>query len=365
MVTDVFRFGQSVPISGPAQQVGVEYQRGLNLAFAAANANGGIQGKKVELVSLDDAYSPDKAAANTRLLIDEQGVMALLGFVGGDSIARCMALAAKEAVPFLAPLSGADALRQQPSRWVQFMRPNLKGECKLIARTLATSGFTRIGVLVQNDLDGESGIQALEQAIKEAGLPPLIAVGRVSRPGAADDAVMIRESKAATRTLFYTNPTAVVCLAAYHSSASVLHGLRELGYRGAMYATSLSGPTAIAQSLGAQTVGLSVTQVMPSPFDIARPMVSTYQQKLKELTPSATPDYVSFEGYVVGSVVVEALRRMPRGGGRAQLMSALDGLAGGGGFDLGGVTLRWDSAQRQMASEVSLTILDATGRPRR
>ena len=132
-----------------------------------------------------------------------------------------------------------------------------------------------------------------------------------------------------------------------------------------MSATSLSGPTAIAQSLGAQTVGLSVTQVMPSPFDIARPMVSSYQQKLKELTPPAAPDYVSFEGYVVGSVVLEALRRMPRGGGRAQLMSALEGLAGSGGFDLGGVTMRWDSAQRQMASEVSLTILDATGRPRR
>jgi ABC-type branched-subunit amino acid transport system substrate-binding protein len=363
--SEVFRFGQSAPVSGPGQQIGLEYQRGLRLAFDAANAGGGVQGKKLELLTRDDGYSPDRAAANTQQLIGDEGAMALLGYVGGDSIFRCASMAAKEGVPFIAPLSGAESLRQQPSRWVQFMRPSLKAECGLIARTLATSGFNRIGVLVQNDLDGEGGFQSLEQALKDAGLPPPIAVGRVSRPGMADEALMLRESRASARTLFYTNPTAVVCLASYQATASVLRGIRELGYRGAVYATSLSGPTAIAQLLGPQTVGLSVTQVMPSPFDVSRPLVLSYQQQLKDSAPTASPDYVSFEGYVVGSVIVQALKRMPRGGGRAQLMSALDGLASGSGLDLGGVVLHWESATRQMACEVSLTILDASGRPRR
>jgi ABC-type branched-subunit amino acid transport system substrate-binding protein len=358
---DVIRLGQSVPVSGPAEKVGIEYRRGLQMAFDAANAGGGVQGRRIELVSYDDGYTPEAALANTRDLLGADGVLALVGYVGTESVNRCLPLAIKDGVPFLAPLSGAESLRQQPSRWLQLLRPGFSAECGLIARTLATVGFTRVGVLVQNDADGEDAFQALQQSLQQAGLPAPIAVARVTRHNVGQDDLMWRETKSATRTLFYTAPHAVICLAAYRSSAVVLKGLRETGFRGGIYATSLSGPTAIAGFLGAHTAGLSVTQVLPSPFDISRPMVASYQQRLKS-TSSPQPDYVSFEGYVAGAVVVEGLRRMPRGGSRAQLMQALDGL---GGYDLGGMALRWDGLHRQLASEVSLTVLDADGRPRR
>ena len=358
---DVIKLGQSVPVTGPSQKVGIEYQRGLQLAIEAANASGGVQGKKIELISYDDGYVPETALANTKDLITSDGVMALIGYAGTESINKCLPLAAEKGVPFLAPLTGAESLREKPSRWLHLVRPGLQAECGLIARNLATVGFNKVGVLVQNDADGEAGLVALQTALQQAGLPPPMAVARVTRHLVGQDDLMLRETKAATRTLFYTNPTAVVCLAAYHSSGAVLKGLRDMGYRGGVYATSLSGPTAIAPLLGGHTAGLSVTQVMPSPFDLSRPMVAAYQTRLKA-SGTASPDYVSLEGYVAGSVVVEGLRRMPRNGGRPQLMAALDSL---GGLDLGGLVMRWDGQHRQLTSEVSLTVLDADGRPRR
>ncbi|MFZ2988745.1 ABC transporter substrate-binding protein [Ideonella sp.] len=355
------KLGQSVPLTGPAQFIGIEYQRGLQLAFDAANADGGVRGQRIELISYDDAYEPAQAASNTQDLLRSDGVMALVGYVGTESINRALPMASKEGVPFLAPLTGADALRQQPSRWLQLMRPGLQAECGLIARNLATIGFTKVGVLVQNDPDGEAGLAALEQALQQAGLPAPMAVGRVTRHGVGQEELMLRETKAAARILFYTGPAAVVCLAAYPSSAAVLKSLREMGYRGGVYATSLAGAAAIATRLGPHTAGLSVTQVLPSPYDTSRPMVANYQQKLKA-SGTAAPDYLSLEGWVAGSLIVEGLRRMPKGGGRAQLMQAMDAL---GGLDLGGLVMRWDGQRRQLSSEVSLTVLEANGRPRR
>lgn len=353
------RLGQSVPLSGPAQHLGIEYQRGLHLAIQAANAGGGVRGQRLELISYDDRYEPEAALANTQDLLGSDKVFALVGYVGTDAVNRCLPLAEKAGVPMLAPLTGAESLRRNPSRWLWHLRPGLSAETTLIARSLRTIGFSRVAVLQQDDADGQAGMEALQQSLAAAGLPPAVALARVARNSTNQVEWKSRDIQAAARTLMSGQPMAVVFLAAYASTAAVMLALREAGFAGGGFATSLSSAAAIGPLLGAKAGGLSVTQVMPSPFDSSRPVVATYQ-RLLQASSGPAPEYVSLEGWVAGNAVVEGLRRMPRGGSRAAFMQAMESLAG---WDAGGLVLRWDAQRRQAISDVAMTVLDREGRP--
>ena len=104
-------FGQSAAFSGPAQALGDETRRGINAAFAAANQAGGVHGRQLELVTLDDAYEPDQAHDNTRRFVSDEPVFALIGAVGTPTSRAAVAVAQNAGVPFLAPFTGAELLR--------------------------------------------------------------------------------------------------------------------------------------------------------------------------------------------------------------------------------------------------------------
>lgn len=356
------RLGQSVPLSGPTQHLGIEYRRGLLLALNAANAEGGIGGRPVELISYDDRYEPEAAFANTRDLIEADRVFALVGYVGAEAVDRCLPLALKAGRPFIAPLTGADSLRRQAPRALFHLRPGFGAETTLIAQALQTMHVARTAVLVQDDADGAAGLDALLDALRTSGLPAPVATARVSRNATGQiEAGSLHDIQAAAQALGASQAQALVCLAAHASTAAVLKTMRDGGFAGPCYATSLSSAAAIGPLLGARAAGLCVTQVVPSPFDPSRPLVAAYQQQLRS-SGSPPPEYVSLEGWLVGKLLVQALRRMPRNAAPADLLTALEALSG---LDLGGFVLRWDPARRQVSSQVSLTVLDASGRPRR
>ncbi len=356
---DVIRLGQSVPISGAAQHLGIEYQRGLQMAFDQVNAAGGVQGRSIELISLDDAYEADMAAANTQDLIGAEAVFALVGYVGAESVRRSLPLALKAGVPMIAPLSGAEFLRQAPPRGLITWRAEQSAELALIVRTLSTMGWDRLAVLQQTDADGEAGLLALQQVLQAAKLPAPVTVAKVARNSTGESALGQNDIAPAAKQLLEAKPQVVVSLAAYGSTGAVWRALRKAGFRGGCYGTSLSGSAALATQLGSDAAGLSLTQVVPSPTDAAKPVVAAYLQRLR--AAGSKPEHASLEGWMVAQTLLEALRRMPRNGTRDQFLSALESL---GNWDMGGFTLKWDSARRQMAQHVSLTVYDQSGRVR-
>ncbi|MBQ0934716.1 ABC transporter substrate-binding protein [Ideonella paludis] len=356
---DVIRLGQSVPISGAAQHLGIEYQRGLQMAFNLANASGGVQGRSIELISLDDAYEADMAAANTQDLIGAEAVFALVGYVGAESVRRSLPLALKAGVPMIAPLCGAEFLRQAPPRALITWRAGQAAELALIVRTLSTMGWDRMAVLQQTDADGEAGLLALQQVLQAAKLPAPVTLAKVARNSTGESALGQNDIAPAAKQLLEAKPQVVVSLAAYGSTGAVWRALRKSGFRGGCYGTSLSGSGALAAQLGSDAAGLSLTQVVPSPTDASRPVVASYLQRLK--AADAKPEHASLEGWMVGQTILEALRRMPRNGTREQFLAALESL---GTWDMGGFALKWDPARRQLAQHVSLTVYDQSGRAR-
>lgn len=357
---EALRFGQSAPLTGPAQHLGIEYQRGIRMAFEEANAQGGHFGRRLELLAFDDQYEPAVAIGNTRDMLAAAQVFGLIGYVGAECCMRCLPLAERAGVPFVAPLTGAMALRRDPARGVFLLHPGDDTETLLIARALATIEFRRSAVLCQDDADGGAALQSLGRSLAAAGLPAPAAVVAIGRNATARIDPSTREIDGAVRRLLAAAPQAVVCLSAYATTAAVLGGLRARRYAGGCYATSLSSAAALGPLLGPFAAGVSVTQAVPSPFDLSRPLVADYRRWLAA-TGAAAPEYVSLEGWIAGRLTVEALRRAGAAATRERFVLAMESL---GGAELGGLPLRWDAVHRQFGLPVGLTVLDPQGRPR-
>ena len=104
VTSDTILIGQSAALSGPAELLGKEMKLGAEAYFKVVNDAGGINGRKIKLVSLDDGYEPDRAKANTQKLINEEKVLALFGYVGTPtSNAALPVAAADQAGKFSAP----------------------------------------------------------------------------------------------------------------------------------------------------------------------------------------------------------------------------------------------------------------------
>lgn len=184
--------GQSAPLSGAAAQLGQQFQAGAQLAFAQANAQGGIGRRPIELRSLDDGYEPERCAENTRRFIADE-VLALFGYVGTPTSLAALPLASQAGLPFIAPLSGAMALRKPFNRQVFHVRASYDDETELIVDQLTHLGQTKIGVFYQNDSYGQAGLDGVGRALAARKLVP-VATGTVERNSDKVDEAVARLS---------------------------------------------------------------------------------------------------------------------------------------------------------------------------
>lgn len=355
----VVRIGQSAPVGGAAQRLGIELQRGIALAFQEVNARGGVAGRKLELLSYDDAHEPEQALANTVDLIESDKVFALMGYVGTEMTQRSWALAQKAGVPMVAPLTGADMLRGPATRGLIHLRAPFSTEAVLITRNISTLSLQRVSVLVQADADGEACLAALQAAFKDEKVPPPV-LARLARNSTGNVELRGQDVTAAVAKLLESKPQAIVLLTTYGSAAAVVRETRLRGYKGGFYGTSLASASALAQTLGKDGAGVAVTQVVPSPTDISRPVVAAYERALKRM-PEASPDVLSLEGWLSAQLLIEGLSRCGANLTRERFVGALENL---GRFDPGGFAMELGEGRRQASNFVALAVLDATGRAR-
>ncbi|HEX5785856.1 MAG TPA: ABC transporter substrate-binding protein, partial [Burkholderiaceae bacterium] len=201
--------GQSAAFSGPSSELGLQYHAGARLCFEQFNANGGLDGRKIELQKLDDGYDPDRCVANTRQFIQE-GVFALFGYVGTATTAAALPLATEAKVPLFAPLTGAQSLREPYNRYVVHVRASYIDETAAIVKQLMGLGTKRVAVFHQNDGYGQAGLDGVRKAMAAHKLEP-VAIGTVERNST--------DVTHALNTILAANPEAVVQVSTYKASA--------------------------------------------------------------------------------------------------------------------------------------------------
>ena len=347
-------FGQSAALTGPASELGSGMRQGLLAAFEEVNRSGGVHGRQLSLVTLDDAYEPEAAIANTRTLIEEIQAQALIGAVGTPTSRAAQPVAAEAGVPYIAPFTGAEFLRKAE------LRPNVinvrasyfQETAEIVARLTADLGLTRIGIFYQADSYGRAGLQGLRLALEAHNLP-LVAE--------ADYPRNTESVKVPLLDLRRFQPEAVVIIGAYQPAAALIRWSRRLGFNPVFVNISFVGSSALARELGPDGEGVYITQVVPFPADDSVPVVADYQRALTLVAPQAVPGFVSLEGYLAGRLLIEGVRRAGAEISPARLLEALRGMSA---VDLGGFELSYGPADNQGSDRVYLTRMDANGEVR-
>ena len=338
---------------GPAAQLGIQLNSGARIYFDRLNAEGGINGRTVQLRALDDGYEPERCRANTETLIGKEGVFALFGYVGTPTSLAALPLANAAGVPFFGAFTGAEALREPFSRWVFHVRASYYDETELIVRQLTTLGLKRVAVFRQNDSYGQAGLDGVLRALKARDLAPT-AVGLVERNSV--------DVAAAVKAIVADAPDAVVQISAYKSCAAFVRAARKAGYGGTFHNVSFVGTQALADELGKEAVGVVVSQVMPYPFSTTTAIAREYIDAVRKAGAGATPNYSSMEGYVCAKVFTEGLRRAGGAASREALVAALESLQR---YDAGGYLVSFGPRNHRGSSFVELSMLSGDGKVRR
>jgi ABC-type branched-subunit amino acid transport system substrate-binding protein len=346
---DRILFGQSAAFSGPARQLGTGMRLGIQAAFHEANQAGGVHGRRLELESLDDGYEPDAALSNTQLLIYEHNVFALIGAVGTPTSRAAFLPANSAGVPFLAPFTGAEFLRDPQLDNVLNLRASYYQETEeMVARLTDDLGFTRIAVFYQNDSFGQAGLEGATLALERRGLEPA-ASGYYERNTGATTGAVFHIVEAA--------PEAVIMVGAYTPVAKTVQAVRE-EIDPVFMAISFVGSKALAEALGPDGAGIYVTQVVPSPDDATIPVVAKYQAALAAYDPASTPSFVSLEGYLAGRLAIAGLA----GCGRDLTHDCfLNAIRSRQAVDIDGFPLQYGPDDNQGSDAVFVTVLGEDG----
>ncbi|MEA2977910.1 MAG: hypothetical protein QOF19_3430 [Alphaproteobacteria bacterium] len=346
---DKIVFGQVAALDGPAQALGQGMREGILAAFGEANRAGGISGRKLELKSVDDGYEPEKTIEAIKKILNEDKVFALLGPVGTPTSAAGQPIATAAKVPFIGPFTGAEFLRNPFNRYVVNIRSSYFQETEAwIERLTKDLGISKIAILYQDDAFGLAGLEGVKLALGKRNMS-LVASGTFKRNTTA--------VKSALLEIMKVEPQAVVTVGPYKPIAEFVKLARQVKMDAVFVAISFVGSNSLAEELGDQGAGVVISQVVPFPWDKSLPVVASYQAALAAVNAKAQPGFVSFEGYLVGRLVVEALKRVPGDPSREALLDAMAKAP----FDLGGMQLSYGPAKNQGSDQVFFTILQADG----
>ena len=379
--------GMSAVFSGPSRQLGENMKLGLETAFAQANAEGGVHGRKLRLVALDDGYEAAKVGTTMRSLLDERQVFAVIGNVGTPTSAVAAPIASKKKTIFFGAFTGAPVLRQDPpDRYVFNYRASYREETAASVRYLATVlkiPLDQIVVFAQEDSFGDAGYEGVLKAVRDLDRRQARDVLRVGYKrnttdveAAVDQIVKYhdktrqvwRASQPEESVKVATHPVkAIIMVATYRAGAKFIQTLRSARHMAKpplFLNVSFVGTEALADDLKgldpSLCQGVYVTQVVP-PFTSGATGVRRYREALAAYQPQAHPGFVSLEGYVVGSVFVEALKRTGPNVTTERLVDTLEQFHR---VDLGfGAPLTFSLSEHQGSHKVWATRLDETCAP--
>jgi branched-chain amino acid transport system substrate-binding protein len=335
--------GQSVALTGPAQQLGLDMQLGAKLYFDKINAAGGVHGRKIVLKTLDDGYEATRAAENTKRLINDERVFALFGYVGTPTSAASMPIFTEARVPFVGPFTGAESLRNPVNPLIFNVRASYWDETEAIVQHLTAMSVNRIAVFYQNDAYGQAGLSGVERALKRRNLE-VIAKGTVERNTV--------DVKKAVADINKSNPQAIVMISAYKSCAAFIKETRAAGQNPTFWNVSFVGSKALAKELDKEGRGVQISQVVPFPWDSSVPVVKEYLKSMQEA--KAEPGFGTLEGYIAAKVMVEGLRRSGRNLTREGFVRAMESIQD---FDAGGFKVNYGPNNRSGSKFVDLTII--------
>jgi ABC-type branched-subunit amino acid transport system substrate-binding protein len=350
VAADTIVFGQAAVLDGPAGALGQGMRAGIGAAFEEVNKKGGVNGRKLKLLSVADGYEPDRSIAMTKKLIEEDKVFALIGPVGTPTAAAAQPIATAAKVPFIGAFTGAGFLRNTKLENVINVRASYGAETEAWVRHLTEDlKISKIAILYQDDAFGRVGLDGVKAAMKKRNME-LLAEGTFERNTIA--------VKSALLALKRAEPEAVVMVCPYKPCAEFIKLARKVDFNPVFVNISFVGSGALAKELGPDGNGVVISQVVPFPWDASLPVVADYQAAIKAADAKAEPDFVSLEGYLVGRLAIAALEKAGAEPTREGLLKAIKDT---GKFDIGGLAMTFGPEKNEGLDKVFMTVIQADG----
>lgn len=351
------RIGQTAGFTGPASSSVEEVKMGATLYIDHVNRDGGIAGKRIELVSLDDETQAAKSADNARRLAADPKVLALFLNRGTPQTRAIMPVLTEYQIPLIAPSTGAMSLHQPVNPWIFNVRTTYQREAENIVRHLGLTGLEKVGVLYVDDVFGLDAVEGARRVFTDAGKPPAFMLP-ISRDNPDYNAVVpiITEAK----------PMGILIVGSAQSVATGMRLIRQAGSKARLATLSNNATIGFVRELGTDAAGVIVSQVFPSERSVAAPLVAellrlSQKKKMESVSPAMV------EGFAAAKVLVMGLKRAAADSKnkditRTGLKQALESL---NKVDLGGMDLGYSPTDHSGLDFVDLSIISADGHFRR
>jgi branched-chain amino acid transport system substrate-binding protein len=343
--SDALLIGQTAAFSGPLGAAVKSVFEGSTLAFDDVNSRGGVDGRPIKLMSLDDGLHPDIAAANCRKLIEDERVLAMFGSVGGGVVQFGLPLLRDAQVPLVAPYALSDAARDKAKGVAYCVRASFAREFEVLAQQLTTIGVTRVG-LAHLSVAVEMP-ELMRAALARHGLEPA-AIASIGLDGSGFEAGISSIGRSRCQALILALDNA--------PAARLVKKLRAIGDAPAFYGLSLLDAEQLWKALDGHASGLVVAQVMPLPWNSIDPEIHAFQAACTK--GGVRPSYHSIEGWMSARVLVEALRRAGPNPSRVSLLRSLRALR----LRLAGMDIDFTSGTPTGSRFVELVQINEQGR---
>ncbi|MFZ2307297.1 MAG: ABC transporter substrate-binding protein [Rhodoferax sp.] len=348
--TGPIRIAQSSALTGPLGELGQAMTQGAKAGFAAINAKGGVNGRLIELTVADDGYDVKRALANVGTFMEDRNTFALFNCFGTPAVEAMLPQVIESGIPFFAPFTGALSVRPRNARNVFNIRASYAEEAEQLVQQLVTIGIRRIAVAYQNNNFGKEVFTAAQQALARYKLEP--AVTATVENNASD-------APAAATRIANAEPEAVLLGLAGKPTIEFARALRSQRKGLPMYALSIMGAAATVKAMGADATGMTVSQIVPLPGNMALPVVRDFNAAWKASKTPMEPSHLALEGYINARVFAEALRRAGKNPTRSGFIDSTWSIKQ---FDLGGYAVSFNEATLNASHFVELTMVARDGR---
>ncbi len=350
VTTKSILLGQSAAFSGPAAQLGIQMNIGTKVYLDHVNAQGGVHGRRIELKTRDDRYEANLCADTTTKLIEEDKVFALISYVGTPTTAAAMPIITEAKVPLVGPFTGAELLRTPVNRYIFNVRASYYDETEKIVDLLVSNGNTNIAVFYQDDNYGLAGLKGVEIAMAKRNLK-ISALGKVER-----NTIKVED---AVKSINAARPGGVVMISAYTSVAEFVRQMKKAGSITQFYNVSFVGSKALADALKDEGYGITISQVVPFPWSSSGVRVVKEYQEIMTKAGNTDFNFSSLEGFIVGKVMVEGLKRAGKDLTREKLIAALESM---NNVDLGEFVVSFSPTNHSGSKYVNITMIGRGGK---
>ncbi|MCK4790301.1 MAG: ABC transporter substrate-binding protein [Desulfobacteraceae bacterium] len=352
---DTITIGSSAAITGHASFLGSQTINGSLAYIKEINANGGIHGRQIRLISYDDQYDPPQTVTNTQKLIVEDEAFLLFDYVGTPTSVKIIDTAQEANIPLVGLFTGAEALREPFRPYIFNARASYYDETgAAVDHFVDDLGFTKIAVLYQEDAFGLAGLTGVELGLVEHGLNVAAKATYVRGTMDVEDAL---------ETIEASDAEAVVMIGTYSPLAKFVTLARDQGYSPYFHTVSFVGSEAFAEELIDRSGGnvadvtdghkILVTQVVPSPDSIELSLVEEYLNLSAKYFPQDSPNYVALEGFLNAKILVQALEAAGEDLTRTNFVNAMESISG---YDPGiGKTITYGTDDHRGLDEVYLS----------